>query len=99
MWDALVDINMQLILAGIFGGVVRTIRVRKLGPREVVSYIVAGGLLANYCTTRLLSFLSAPPDVAGFTAFLIGYGAFRICLFADRFMAKQFQQFERPEND
>ena len=69
MWSAFVDINMQLLLAGIFGGVVHAIHVPKIGPWEVVGYIVAGGLVANYCTGMALYFVSAPASATGLVAF------------------------------
>lgn len=103
MWSAFVDINMQLLLAGIFGGVVHAIHVRQIGPWEVIGYIVAGGLVANYFTLLVLSLMSAmmsvPGGATGPTAFFLGYGAFRLCRFADKFLDKKLQLLERPENE
>ena len=103
MWSAFAQIDMQLLLAGIFGGVVHAIHVRRIGPWEVIGYIVAGGLIANYFTMLVLSMMaslmSAPSSATGPVAFGLGYGAFRLCRFADRYLDKKLQLFERPENE
>jgi hypothetical protein len=102
MWDAFADINMQFVLAGIFGGVVHAIHVRRIGPWEVVGYIVAGGAVANYFTALVLYLTSAPPGATAPIAFGLGYGAFHLCRAADRYLDKKLQLldfFERPENE
>jgi hypothetical protein len=97
MLDALADINVQYLVAGFMGGIVHAFRLKKATPWEVIGYIVAGGLTANYFTPQLLRFMPHLP--AGLTAFMIGYGGFRICRVADKYLADSWNPFGKTENE
>ena len=100
MYDLLAYIHTQFILAGTGGGFLHALHERKVDPGEVVRYIVAGALLSNFMVPLVLIFVPSIPEQAGSgVGFILGYGVFRFCRFADRYLDKELKPFEGPEHE
>ena len=93
-------IHTDYIFAGVAGGFMHALHERKLEPHEVVRFILAGGLVSNFVVGGVLYFFpNIPVEGAGTLGFFLGYGAFRVCRFADRYMDKELKPYEGPEHD
>ncbi len=100
MHELLSYINTQFILAGTGGGFLHALHERKVDPGEVVRYIAAGALLSNFMTPLVLVLVpSIPEQAGGGVGFILGYGVFRFCRFADRYLNKELKPFEGPEHE
>jgi hypothetical protein len=101
MHELLPYIHTQFILAGTGGGFLHALHDRKLDPREVARYIAAGALISNFIVPLVLTFWPGIPEQAGGAAagFILGYGVFRFCRFADRYMDKELKPLEGPEHE
>lgn len=107
--SALLDLSVQYLLAGLFGGIVRIFfaQIGKIPPKEAVRYIVVGAAAGNFLTPAVLLILhfflpqlinltlQVPP---GFLAFVIGMSGLRICKAMDSFLAGKLKK-ERMKNE
>lgn len=92
--------NTQFILTGVGGGFLHALHERKVDPREVARYIVAGALLSNFVTPMVLTLVpSIPESAGGGIGFMLGYGVFRFCRFADRYLDQRMKPYEGPEHE
>jgi len=93
-------IHTQYILTGTCGGFLHALHERKLDAREVARYMLAAALLSNFSVSLLLIFVPSIPEAAGEgIGFFMGYGVFRICQFADRYLDKNLKPLEGPEHE
>lgn len=107
-------ININLLVIGFMGGVFRlAMEPKPPTPWEVVRYIAAGGLAANFFVTfSLLIIATVPPILAQIqipealvhatpwtVAFWIGMGGLRIGRWADRQLARWLKHIERMKNE
>ena len=100
MYEALAYIHTQYILTGVGGGALHVLYDRKTTTREVARYLLASALLANFITPLVLSMVpSIPLENGGAVGFILGYGVFRFCGFADRYIDNRLKPFEGPEHD
>jgi len=100
MHDLLSYIHTQLILVGVGGGFLHALHERKIDPREIARYIAAGALVSNFIVPLVLIFVpSIPEEASGGIGFIMGYGVFRFCRFADSYLDKNLKPFEGPEHE
>jgi hypothetical protein len=93
-------IHTQYILVGVGGGFLHALHERKIDPREVLRYILAAALLSNFVVPLVLAFFpSIPEGASGGIGFGLGYGVFRICRAADRYLDKELNPFEGPKHE
>ena len=101
MMDAILSyIHPQFILAGVGGGFLHAVHERRLDPNEVIRYLTAAALLANFIVPLVLAFApNIPREAAGGIGFILGYGVFRFCRFANRYLDKELKSHEGPRHD
>jgi hypothetical protein len=95
---ALIDLNIQYLVAGFAGGIVHAFMVRKATAWEVIGYIVVGGLTANFFVPQLLRVISLFNQAPGLAAFIVGIGGFHICRRADKWVGT-WNPFGRIKNE
>lgn len=100
MNDLLLYIHTDFILFGAGGAFLHSLHDRKLDPYEVARYIAAGVVLSNFITPLVLFLVTSIPEKLGVgVAFGLGYGVFRFCRFADRYLDKELKPFEGPKHE
>ncbi len=100
MDDIFAYLHTQFILTGVGGGALHVLYDRETSTSEVIRYLFASALLANFATPLALFLVPAiPVDAAGGVAFALGYGVFRICSFMNRYMDNRLKPFEDPKHD
>ncbi len=100
MYDLLAYIHTQYILTGVGGGALHVLYDRRTSTGEVVRYLLASALLANFITPLALSLIpSIPIEDAGGVGFILGYGVFRFCSFADKYLDNRLKPLEGPRHD
>ncbi len=107
-------INLNLLIIGFMGGVFRlSMEPKPPTPWEVVRYIAAGGLAANFFVTLSLLIITTVPHVLAqiqipeaamqavpwSIAFWIGMGGLRIGRWADRQLARWLKYIESMKNE
>jgi hypothetical protein len=73
-WFLELGINLQLSLAGFWGGVVSAFVLRKAGITEICASIIVGMTTANYLGEPAVKFTGAPELATGFICGLAGMG-------------------------
>lgn len=96
MDELLLSFNIQYLAVGMMGGIMHAFFVRKSTAWQIIGYILAGGLAANFFVPYVLRMLTPLPT--GLLSFLIGMGGFRICRHADKW-AGSWRPFERTKNE
>ena len=112
---SLLEVNIGLLVAGLFGGIMRIWFVPKIKPRDAVRHIVAGALAGNFFVPPLLLGLNfivpqllkmlaqVPPElltfVPGLLAFVVGMGGLRYCKMADKWLSDEVKSLERKQHD
>ena len=99
MYEVLAYVHTQFILTGVGGGALHVLYDRKTSTGEVVRYLLASALLANFITPLVLSFVPGIPIEGGGVGFILGYGVFRICSFMDKYLDNRLKPFEDPRHD
>ena len=104
MMDAILSyIHTQYIVTGAAGGFLHVWHERKFDTKEVVPYMLAAILLANFFGPLVLDlapdWLAHANHAADGVGLLLGYGVSRICRAADRRMDKGLNGHEGPEHD
>ncbi len=69
-------IKFQDLLAGIGGGIVNALALKRSDPGSIISSIVVGGITANYLSEFLQHYLGTSPSTSGF---LVGLGGMAFC--------------------
>ncbi len=105
-------IYLPFMVAGFAGGILHSFFVDKARPWDIIGYVVAGGLTANFFTPPLLKVLPqfasllpplvaamvTAPDAGGLIAFVIGLGGFQLCHLIDRKIGS-WDPLERTKNE
>jgi hypothetical protein len=87
MDDVFSHIDVQLIAAGCLGGLVHALNADKeQTPRQIVSYIVTGGIAANFIAPQAFNLLAMFPMY--FIAFGIGMSGKYLCWCVEMFFNK-----------
>ncbi len=107
-------ININFLIIGFMGGIFRlAMEPKPPTPWEVVRYIAAGGLAANFFVTFLLVMVDVAPQLLSqihipeaaiqaapwSLAFWVGMGALKIGRWADRLLARGLKHIERMKNE
>ena len=81
-------INLQYLVVGFLGGLIHAFRVKKASPWEVIGYIMAGGMAANFFVPPLLKLMTVIPpwmsNFDGLLAFGIGMSGRKLCNYAEK---------------
>lgn len=75
-WATEWGMNLQLILAGFWGGVISGLAVRQAGVIEVISVVLTGMMTANYLGGVAVKYTGAPELATGF---IVGLSGMVIC--------------------
>lgn len=87
MYDSLLlIINIQCLAAGAMGGMVHAWYVEKATGWDVVKFIIAGALAANFIAPQVLRLLELFP--IGLVAFGVGMSGKHLCLGIEAFFNK-----------
>lgn len=71
-----IGIKLQDLIAGIGGGVVNALALKRSDPGSIISSIIVGGLTANYLSEFLQRYLGTSASTSGF---LVGLGGMAFC--------------------
>lgn len=98
MDDLLSHIYPELVAAGCLGGLLHALNAEKdQTPRQIVSYIVTGGIMANFLTPQVFNMLAMFPTY--FIAFGIGATGKYLFWCIEKFFNKLGMMFGKTEND
>lgn len=75
-WASEIGINLQLALAGFWGGVVSSLVMRKASFLELFSVVLTGMMTANYLGAVAVKYTGAPELATGF---IVGLSGMIVC--------------------
>jgi hypothetical protein len=75
-WATEIGINLQLALAGFWGGVVSSLVLRKASFVELFSVVLTGMMTANYLGAVAVKYTGAPELATGF---IVGLSGMVVC--------------------